>query len=332
MSPPQADKATDTDLLGGPREPMKRDLIRVMRPGDWVKNVFVLPAVVFSDKLSEPGAIAQAAMAFAAFCLLASGFYAINDVIDAESDRAHPIKRQRPVASGAVSPSVAVTLGVACAIGGLGLGWMVNLPLVAILLSYAVLQVLYNALLKRVVFVDVVAIATGFSLRAAAGAVAIEVQMSIWLLLCVFFLCLYLGFVKRLCDISSAGPGRDVQWRPSAPYDDRNELNWLLGVSAVLAVVTYLMYALSEHAWALFGPRSLGFALLSPLVLIAIHRLYRRATKGTSDNPLTALLEDKAVLASVMLFIIGTLITLYVPAAQQLLESLFYYTDVKAAP
>lgn len=302
---------------------MKRDLIRVMRPGDWAKNVFVLPAVVFSDKLSEPGAIVQAAVAFAAFCLLSSGFYAINDVLDAERDRAHPIKRQRPVASGAVSPRAAVTLGVACALAGLGLGWMVNLPLVAILLSYAVLQVLYNALLKRVVFVDVVAIAIGFSLRAAAGAVAIEVEMSIWLLLCVFFLCLYLGFVKRLCDISSAAQAHDIVWRPSAPYNDRDELNWLLGISAVLAVVAYLMYTLSSHAWELFGARALGLALLSPLVLIAIHRFYRRARQGTSDSPLSALRQDRAVLAAVVLFVLGVFASLYLDFVQTILETLF---------
>ena len=302
---------------------MKRDLIRVMRAGDLAKNVFVLPAVVFSDKLSEPGAIVQAAVAFAAFCLLSSGFYAINDVLDAERDRAHPIKRQRPVASGAVSPRAAVTLGVACALAGLGLGWMVNLPLVAILLSYAVLQVLYNALLKRVVFVDVVAIAIGFSLRAAAGAVAIEVEMSIWLLLCVFFLCLYLGFVKRLCDISSAAQAHDIVWRPSAPYNDRDELNWLLGISAVLAVVAYLMYTLSSHAWELFGARALGLALLSPLVLIAIHRFYRRARQGTSDSPLSALRQDRAVLAAVVLFVLGVFASLYLDFVQTILETLF---------
>lgn len=300
-----------------------RPLIRLMRPGDWAKNAFVLPALVFSEKLSEPGAIGRIAIAFAAFCLLSSGFYAINDVVDAERDRNHPIKRRRPVASGAVSPNVAVILGLTCAVVALGMGWIVNLPLLVILLSYAVLQVLYNVLLKRVIFVDVVTIAIGFSLRAAAGAFAIDVQMSIWLLLCVFFLCLYLGFVKRLCDISSAGQGRDVQWRPSAPYDDRNELNWLLGVSAVLAVVAYLMYALSDWTWGRFGAGAWGLALLTPLVLIAIHRFYRRATKGASDSPLAALRQDRAVLASIVLFVLGVFASLYLEFVQTILETLF---------
>ena len=302
---------------------MVRDLIRVMRTGDWAKNVFVLPAVVFSERLSEPEAMGHAALAFAAFCLLSSGFYALNDVVDRESDRRHPIKRHRPVASGAVSSKSATILGLSCAAMGLALGWVVNLPLVAVLLTYAVLQILYNALLKRVLLVDVVTIAIGFSLRAAAGAVAIDVQMSIWLLLCVFFLCLYLGFIKRLCDISSATKAQDSSWRPAAPYDNPSELNWLLGVSAVLAVVAYLMYTLSDWAWERFGAGSFGLALLTPLVLIAIHRFYRRASKGTSDSPLAALREDRAVLVSVVLFVLGVLGSLYLEIVPIILDTLF---------
>lgn len=302
---------------------MVRDLIRVMRTGDWAKNVFVLPAVVFSERLSEPEAMGHAALAFAAFCLLSSGFYALNDVVDRESDRRHPIKRHRPVASGAVSPKSATILGLSCAAMGLALGWVVNLPLVAVLLTYAVLQILYNALLKRVLLVDVVTIAIGFSLRAAAGAVAIDVQMSIWLLLCVFFLCLYLGFIKRLCDISSATKAQDSSWRPAAPYDNPSELNWLLGVSAVLAVVAYLMYTLSDWAWERFGAGSFGLALLTPLVLIAIHRFYRRASKGTSDSPLAALRQDRAVLVSVVLFVLGVLGSLYLEIVPIILDTLF---------
>ena len=302
---------------------MVRDLIRVMRTGDWAKNVFVLPAVVFSERLSEPEAMGHAALAFAAFCLLSSGFYALNDVVDRESDRRHPIKRHRPVASGAVSPKSATILGLSCAAMGLALGWVVNLPLVAVLLTYAVLQILYNALLKRVLLVDVVTIAIGFSLRAAAGAVAIDVQMSIWLLLCVFFLCLYLGFIKRLCDISSATKAQDSSWRPAAPYDNPSELNWLLGVSAVLAVVAYLMYTLSDWAWERFGAGTFGLALLTPLVLIAIHRFYRRASKGTSDSPLAALRQDRAVLVSVVLFVLGVLGSLYLEIVPIILDTLF---------
>jgi hypothetical protein len=153
--------------------------------------------------------------------------------------------------------------------------------------------------------------------------VAIEIQISIWLLLCVFFLTLYLGFIKRLCDLTSAKAMDDNEWSSPAGYDDRIELNWLLGVSAVLAIVTYLMYALSDHAMAIFGSRALGFALLTPVVMIAIHRFYRRATEGASDSPLAALRDDRIVQAAVVLFGAGVLVSLFVPQAQRLLDELY---------
>ncbi len=302
---------------------MIEHLYRLMRPADWVKNVFVLPALVFSVRLTEVAAVVSTVLTFAAFCLLASGFYALNDALDAKPDRTHPVKRQRPVASGAVSGRAAIVLGAVLIALGLAGGYFVNLSVGVTLTLYAVMQVAYNGLLKRVLLVDVVTLAVGFGLRAAAGAVAIEVQISIWLLLCVFFLCLYLGFVKRLCDIASAQRAGDGDWKSPAGYDSASELNWLLGVSAVLAVVTYLMYALSGHAQTLFGSRSLGFALLSPLVLIAIHRFYRRASTGTSDSALAALRDDRGVLVSVVLYGAGVIATLYLPFVGDILEKLF---------
>ncbi len=302
---------------------MTEHLYRLMRPGDWVKNVFVLPALVFSVRLTEIAAVVSTVLTFAAFCLLASGFYALNDALDAKPDRTHPVKRQRPVASGAVSARTAIALGAVLIALGLAGGYFVNLSVGVVLTLYAVMQVAYNGILKRIIFVDVVTLAVGFGLRAAAGAVAIGVQLSIWLLLCVFFLCLYLGFIKRLCDIASAERAGGGDWKSPAGYDSRIELNWLLGMSGVLAVVTYLMYGLSGHAQAIFGSRSMGFALLSPLVLIAIHRFYRRASTGTSDSALAALREDRGVQASVVLYAAGVLATLYVPFVESILEKLF---------
>lgn len=313
-------------------------ILRLMRPGDWVKNVFVLPALVFAlpnqlspidagDQMAVPALLLATAVAFVAFCLLSSGFYCINDVVDVAEDRLHPVKRSRPVASGAVPVPVAMAVGVGSCGAALLLGFLVNAALGFTLVAYAVLQILYNLKLKRVIFVDVVAVAIGFGLRAAAGAVAIEVQISVWLLLCVFFLCLYLGFIKRLCDLTSAERAGGDGWHAPAGYDDRIELNWLLGISAVLAVVAYLMYAMSPHARQLFGIKAVGLALLIPLVVITIHRFYRRAMRGLSDSPLAALRGDRAVLASIVLFVGGTVATLYVPAIEQMLSKVFYVAD-----
>ena len=303
--------------------------IKLMRPGDWTKNLFVLPALIVSaPRLVSEGAdagplILNTALAFIAFCLLASGFYAVNDIADAPQDRRHPIKRLRPVASGAVTPGRALVFGVLLIIVGLAVALAVSRMLLLTLLCYALLQILYNVRIKHAMLVDVVALALGFALRATAGAVAIDVRISVWLLLCVFFLCLYLGFIKRLCDLSSAAAAGDTHWKSPAGYDDRIELNWLLGISAALAIVTYLMYATSEHAWALFGSRSVGFALLSPLVMITIHRFYRRASRGRSDSPLSALLEDRTVLVCVVLFALGVILSLYVPHVQRVFEHIF---------
>jgi len=307
-------------------------LLKLLRPGDWTKNVFVLPAFVFA----LPGLIAAGTprdrlvvlgldtlVAFVCFCLIASGFYCLNDVLDAEKDRRHPVKRKRPVASGAVRPNTAVAVGLGLIAASIGIGQAMRPTFAIVLVAYAILQVLYNAGLKRVLFVDVVGLALGFALRAVGGAVAIDVPISAWLLLCVFFLCLYLGFIKRLCDLSSAAAEGRSDWRSPAGYDDRIELNWLLGLSAVLSIVTYLMYALSEHAWVQFGSRATGFALLSPLVMIAIHRFYRRASRGMSDSPLSALREDRAVLAAVTLFAVGTLVILFVPPVKDMLDMIF---------
>lgn len=307
--------------------------LRLMRPGDWTKNVFVLPALVFSvpQWLRDPStssdqvvsAIAATCAAFFAFCLISSGFYAINDARDAGSDRAHPVKRTRPVASGRITPQAATTFGVICTVAALALGFVINAETGVVLASYAALQIAYNIRLKRVLFVDTIAVAIGFALRAACGAVAIDVQVSVWLVLCVFFLCLFLGFVKRLCDMAAAERAGAADWHSPAGYESRAELHWLLGISAVLAVMTFLMYSLSEHTWSIFGVRALGFALLTPFVLIALFRFFRRADAGLSVSPLEAVLHDRAILAAVVLFSAGVFATLYAPRVDELLEAVF---------
>ena len=204
--------------------PSPRDLLRLMRPGDWTKNSFVLLAFIFwlanavRTQQTETAAakVTAAALAFAAFCLVASGFYAINDALDAEKDRSHPVKCRRPVASGAISVGAAIGFGALLVAASIAVALSVSKALVAAIALYAVLQVTYNGGLKRVAVVDVLTIATGFALRAAAGAVAIEVQISPWLVLCVFFLCLFLGWTKRMCDLVSAErEGRNLHYRPA---------------------------------------------------------------------------------------------------------------------
>jgi 4-hydroxybenzoate polyprenyltransferase len=313
--------------------------LRLFRPRDQLKNaivllpvVFVVPALTGDDlpgvleSTRGTGALLAAALAACvAFCLVAAGSYAMNDAVDAPRDRDHPVKRRRPVAAGLVSSGAALRAGIALMAIGTGLAFAIDVGVGAIVSIHVALQVAYTLRLERVPHVDAMVLATGFGLRAGAGAAAIDVPLSMWMLLCVFFLGLYLGFVKRLCDLSiaEADGGAAAGWEPHGGYRDRAELNWLLGLTGSLTVLTYLMYALSEHASAVFGVRSRGFALLSPLVLIAIHRLYRRSSRGRSDSPVAAVFEDRTVRACVVLFTIGVVLTLYVPAVEQVLGHLF---------
>ena len=310
--------------------PSPRDILRLARPGDWTKNSFVLLAFIFwaanAVRTGETSAIggkaACAALAFAAFCLVASGFYAINDAIDAEKDRGHPVKCRRPVAAGAVARGTAVAMGVVLVVAALATAHSVSKALMAAIAFYAALQLAYNWGLKRIAVVDVMTIATGFALRAAAGAVAIEVQTSPWLVLCVFFLCLFLGCTKRMCDLVSAERAGSA-WRCSAEYRGRDELQWLLGVSAVVTTLMYLSYTLSAHTWALYGPRAYGLAMLTPVVLLAIHRFWRRANDGSSDSPLDALRNDRVVLGSIVLFFALLGVVMFVPQAAEVLDRVF---------
>ena len=301
--------------------------LRLIRPGDWTKNVFVLVPLIFwlpgeGRAAGAPAAselVGSVLWMFAAFCLAASGFYAINDSIDARSDRMHPVKRLRPVASGAIGSMTALVAGLALVAASMACAAMVSKAAIAVLAAYVALQLAYNLGLKRVAFLDVTCLAIGFCLRAAGGAIAISIAISVWLLLCVFFLTLYLGFMKRQCDMVSAGR-EGTAWATSAPYRGTAELDWLMGVSATMTTLMYLMYSLSGHARGIFGVRALGLALLTPLVLLVVYRFWRRAAEGRSDSPLAALIEDPLVRLGIAGFVAGAWAVLYVPGVQAVLE------------
>ena len=287
------------------------DYLHLMRPTDWLKNLLVLAALVFGSRLTLWTEFRAAASATIAFTFLSAGFYAINDALDRVSDRAHPLKRHRPVARGTIASGNAMLFGTALIAVGCSAGFLISGKVGLVLILYALLQVVYNAGLKRVPFYDVAVLSVGFVLRAAAGAAAIHAHISVWFMLGVYFLCLYLGFIKRMADLTTALNNGAVAWHSPAGYDDLTELNWNAAVSGALAVATYLAYTLSNHAQVIFGYKALLFALLSPLVIVAMQRLYRRARQGCSDRPLDAFTQDAGFRMSVLLFVAITILMLY---------------------
>lgn len=310
-------------------------IVKLLRPGDWVKNAFVLVPPLFwlagegANAAPEEvrAALVATVLAVASFCMAGSGFYAVNDALDAAEDRLHPRKRHRPVASGKVGRTTALVLGGSLIAASLALAAWIGQGVLAVIVLYVALQVAYNIRLKRVRFVDVATVSTGFVLRAVAGAAAIQVPVSMWLVVVVFSLTLFLGFVKRLSDLRAAeharASGEATEWRPRAGYGSTEDLNWLLSVTGTCTVLSYLMYALSNHARDIFGARALGFALLTPFVLVVIHRLYWRANRGLSDSPVVALLEDRGAAIAAGCFALGVVSFLYWPPASELVSRIF---------
>lgn len=300
--------------------------LRLARIGEWAKNLFVFPALLASGKTAEIESIAASLVAFFAFSFTASGVYCINDAIDWRSDRRHPVKRRRPIASGALRPSEGLAAGGVWIGAGLALSFATGSWRLALVLAmYIALQAAYNAALKRIATVDVITLSIGFVLRAWAGAVAIEVTASLWLLATVFCICLFLAMIKRLCDLSSVRgeSGGEEAWHAAAGYQSVDELNWMLAVSAACSVITFLMYALSDHAAPVAGPGVHGLALLTPLVIIAMFRFYRAALRGLSDSPFAIMTQDAVVIACSALFAVCAAALLTIEPFGRAVDSFF---------
>jgi len=277
------------------------DVLRLGRPSQWVKNVFVFPALLFGIHRTESEAILAAVLTFAAFCLLSSGVYAINDVLDREEDRAHPRKRNRPVASGRVSPTTAVLIGLGYGVAGLAVAWEVHRSVLAAGLAYLALMAAYNAVLKDKVLVDVIAISCGFVLRAIAGALAVQVAISPWLLVCTFTLCLFLGFGKRQCELAAFATTQEAaQHRQTLSRYNSQLLRHLLTTSAGIAVVTFLLYTLDPQTQAKLHGSLLIYT--TPLVFYGVFRYTMLVETGRISGPNEILLADRPFLATVLLW------------------------------
>lgn len=284
-------------------------LFRGLRPVQWVKNVFVLAPIVFAEHLGETGLLARAAVAFLAFCCAASSIYLVNDLRDREEDRRHPLKKNRPIASGALSVPVAWTAAVVLALLAIGASIYLGMWFVVLLAVYLGINLAYSSFLKRIVILDVMAVSMGYVLRVMAGAVAIDVTVSKWLLLCSIFLALFLIFSKRRHELvllgDAAAEHRVVLGHYSAAFLDQ-----MINVVTASTVVSYALYAVDEHTVERFGSDALIYTL--PLVLYGIFRyLYLIYQRDDIADPTVALLRDPALIVDVVLWGAAVLAIVY---------------------
>jgi len=279
---------------------MLRALVRSLRPAQWVKNAFVLAPLVFAHRLADAVLLERAAAAFGLFCAGASAVYLINDLRDREQDRLHPLKRLRPIASGELSPGVATAAALVLGAGALAGGWALGKSFAALLGGYVLLNLLYSISLKHRVILDVMTIAAGFVLRVLAGAAAISVDVSRWLVLCTSFLALFLAFSKRRHEIMLLADGASGQRRVlehySVPFLDQ-----MINVVTASTVVSYALYAASPETAARLGTPHLVWTL--PMVLFGIFRfLYLLYQTSDVRDPTAAILSDVPFLANVVLW------------------------------
>ncbi len=280
-----------------------------LRPHQWTKNLFVFAGVLFSGELFHAESLAKAAVAFAVFCLLSGAVYLLNDLVDLQQDRNHPVKSRRPLASSRLSKVRALqAAGVLLAACGVVSRW-VSPPFFLIAAAYLLLQAGYLFFFKDWVILDVFAVAAGFALRVVGGAAAVGVEASSWLVVCTIFLALFIALGKRrqelLLDAENGPKTRRVLKKYSPALLDQ-----MIAVVTASTVIAYVLYTMSEETLARFGTRNLVYTV--PFVLYGILRyLYLIHQKGVGEAPEAALTADWPLLVAGLLWAAAAVITIY---------------------
>lgn len=274
--------------------------LKALRPHQWVKNAFVFAALIFSRSLTNPDLALRSLLAFAAFCLVASSIYLVNDIADYERDRVHPKKSKRPIAAGKVSRKTAGLMAALVGPAGIALAFGLNVATGVTVAIYALMNLSYSFKLKHVVLLDTFTIALGFLLRVSVGAFAIEVGISPWLLICTFFIALFLAVCKRRHELVSLGEDaashRGILAQYSVPFIDK-----MVSALAAMTVMSYALYTIDPRVIARIGTD--GLVATVPLVLFGVFRyLFLVHIEGKGGSPTEIVLKDRGVQAIVLLY------------------------------
>jgi 4-hydroxybenzoate polyprenyltransferase len=274
-----------------------------LRVRQWLKNLLLFAGLLFAARLGDGRGWLEAGAAFVVFCLAASAAYLVNDVCDADRDRLHPVKSLRPVASGALSSRRALVASLFLSALALGIAPALGLAFVIFVASFILLQVAYSLGLKHVVGLDVALIAALFVLRAAAGAAAVQVRISPWLLICTALLALFLVLAKRRAELLLVQAGR-ARGRPALARYSLSVTERLLTAAGAATITAYAAYTVEAQD-------SLVMTTTIPLVLFAVGRyllLVRR--RGVGEQPEHVLLTDRPILTAALLWVVSSAVIL----------------------
>jgi 4-hydroxybenzoate polyprenyltransferase len=294
------------------RRPLAVNLALSLRPTQWTKNLIIFAALIFGQRLLDSSAVLTSITAFAVFCALSGVVYLVNDVADREADRKHPTKRFRPIASGDVPVSVALATAAVLGLVALGVAFLVRFEFGLISAAYLLLLGSYSGPLKHVVIIDVLTIAVGFVIRAAAGAVAIQVEIGHWLLIVTLLLALFLALSKRRHELVLLADGATSHRRILQEYSPYL-LDQMISVVTASTLVAYAFSTISPEVIVKLGTDKLG--LTFPFPLYGIFRyLYLVHQKEGGGSPSDMLLNDRPLLVCVGLWALAVILIIYGPS------------------
>jgi 4-hydroxybenzoate polyprenyltransferase len=279
---------------------MFMSIVELLRPRQWIKNGLIAAPLFFSFEFSGRN-IVLVLITIAGFCLLSSAIYAVNDIADRESDKHHPAKTSRPIASGRISVRTAFAVAAFLAAGAMFLLGLVGPSVLLTGLVYAAMNLAYSFGLKHVPILDVMLVSLGFVLRVIAGAYAIDVPKSHWILLCTFFLMLFVAFGKRMHEMNLLKEANATHRRSSAEYTE-GFITQMLALTAGVSVVFYTFYTIDPQNVARFGTERLIYT--TPFVVFGIFRyFYLLYNRNEGGDPVTAFLKDRQLLLCGLLWL-----------------------------
>lgn len=284
-------------------------ILKSLRPWQWSKNVLVFSALFLSGNLFNPLLAVKATAGFILFCLVSSAIYLLNDIIDAELDQAHPEKCNRPIAAGIISKGLAGCLSAFLCLTALGIAAAVNKGFFILLFCYVLLLSVYSLGLKKIVIIDTLVIAVGFLFRVKAGAVVIDVFISSWILMSIFFLALFIALNKRRHELMLLGKA-SARHRPVLARYSPYLLDQMITVSAALTIISYALYTCSKETIEITGSNNLIFSIL--FVLYGVFRyLYLVYKKHLGGMPAMTITTDFPTLAAILLWTITAGVSIY---------------------
>jgi 4-hydroxybenzoate polyprenyltransferase len=282
------------------------ELLRLMRPYQWVKNTFVFIGLLFGHAWHDPHLVVQTLTAFAAFCLVSSAIYTINDIVDVEQDKQHPKKCKRPLAAGAVSVPAAMMLAALLGVAGLVLAYVASQTVLVILIGYALMNIAYSLRLKHVVILDVFIIATGFMLRILAGTLGVGIPPSQWLLLCGLMVTLFLGFTKRRAEIIALNEDKTAHRKVLEHYSPVL-LDKMIGITASGLIMSYSLYTMNPDTIRIHGTTNLIYTV--PFVMYGVFRyIYLLHHQNRGGDTAHDLVRDPHLLIAVGAWLVVTML------------------------